>query len=240
MEHDDWNIGLAFEKYTAGPAGSLSISFSADGKRIVTCCKNKVYVWNAATGKHWCEPLEIDTNVRIMCACFSPVNNNLIVYGTGWANRDEWNSVRFWDIERSSNNELPTLHGHESAVRCVDWSGDGTMIASGSWDGTVRTWEVMDNYAQQIFRHKEMDMFVEYVSFSDDSKRVISSTGQVIYVWDISGDLLLRMVNTMSRRMYQNFSVSYFGDRVVSFDSVPKGKEVVTNLRVWDVKTGKN
>ena len=55
----------------------------------------------------------------------------------------------FLTITQSSNflppNPLPPcqlLKGHRSAVRTVDLSPDGQLIASGSIDRTIRLWDV--------------------------------------------------------------------------------------------------
>ena len=36
---------------------------------------------------------------------------------------------------------LQTLEGHSNSVKSVSFSPDGTKIASGSWDKTIKIWE---------------------------------------------------------------------------------------------------
>jgi WD40 repeat protein len=45
--------------------------------------------------------------------------------------------LRVWD---SSTGAVPSTHGHTSSVTSVSWSPDGSKIASGSEDETVRVW----------------------------------------------------------------------------------------------------
>jgi len=37
---------------------------------------------------------------------------------------------------------LRTLEGHSGPVNSVSFSPDGSWLASGSWDGTVKLWRV--------------------------------------------------------------------------------------------------
>ena len=56
--------------------------------------------------------------------------------------------VRVWD----ANTGLPlaVLQGHTNYVTSVNWSPDGTKLASGSWDKTVRVWNDVTNTGSQL------------------------------------------------------------------------------------------
>ena len=45
-----------------------------------------------------------------------------------------------WDVQQG--RLLYTLQGHTSWVRCIAFSQDSGLLASGSDDGTVRLWDV--------------------------------------------------------------------------------------------------
>jgi WD40 repeat protein len=44
-----------------------------------------------------------------------------------------------WDL--ATRQEVAELRGHDAYVHSVAWSPDGTRLASGSGDGTVRIWD---------------------------------------------------------------------------------------------------
>ena len=46
-------------------------------------------------------------------------------------------TLRVWNIETGECISL--LHGHQAAVRCVQF--DGSLVVSGAYDFTVRVWE---------------------------------------------------------------------------------------------------
>ena len=46
--------------------------------------------------------------------------------------------VRLWNVESGKN--IATFRGHCSDVQCLAFSPDGTILASGGYDGTILLW----------------------------------------------------------------------------------------------------
>jgi transcription initiation factor TFIID subunit 5 len=45
-----------------------------------------------------------------------------------------------WDL--ATSRRLATFNGHKNTIWSLDFSADGSMLASGSSDQTVRLWDV--------------------------------------------------------------------------------------------------
>jgi WD40 repeat protein len=50
------------------------------------------------------------------------------------------NNVTLWNVE--TREIITKWRGHTKVVFALCWSADGGRVASGSWDGTARVWDV--------------------------------------------------------------------------------------------------
>ena len=66
--------------------------------------------------------------------------------------------------------EVGILEGHESWIRCLSFSPDGTLLASSSCDGTVRVWDPAT--LRQLARIKAGADGIYSLSFSPDGRHL--------------------------------------------------------------------
>ena len=129
----------------------------------------------------------------------------------------EWNACTY------------TLEGHSRWVNSVVFSPDGSRVASGSGDKTIRVWDVQTGQCQHTLEgHSEG---VNNVVFSPDGSRVASSSeDKTVRVWDVQTGQCQHTLEGHSHVVY-SMVFSPDGLRVAS----GSGDKTV---RVWDVQTG--
>jgi hypothetical protein len=111
--------------------------------------------------------------------------------------------VRLW--EAPSGQPLATLQGHTGLVYGVALSGDGHLLASAGWDGTVRLWEAPSG--QPLASLQGHTGLVWGVAFSGDG-RLLASGGEdgMVRVWEASSGTCL---HTLRReRRYERLDIT--------------------------------
>jgi WD40 repeat protein len=130
-----------------GHATSVSaMAFAPDGRTLATGdWDGVVKLWDVATGVErttLVAATEKGTGVKFfnevtVALAFAPDGRTLAV------GVDQ--TVELWDV--ATGRVLASLTGHEKKVQCLAYSSDGTRLASGSHDRTVRLWNVTRDQA---------------------------------------------------------------------------------------------
>ncbi|MGB8686247.1 MAG: CHAT domain-containing protein, partial [Microcoleus sp.] len=130
----------------------------------------------------------------------------------------------------SGVRERNRLEAHSISVSSVSFSTDGKTLASGSYDKTIKLWDVTTGKAiRTLLGHSDV---VSSVSFSTDGKTLASGSGdKTIKLWDVTTGKAIRTLQGHSK-MVQDVSFSPDGKTLASgsYDNT---------IKLWDVATGK-
>ena len=91
--------------------------------------------------------------------------------------------IHIWSVQ--TGQLLDQLSGHEGPVASLAFAPSGDVVASGSWDHTVRIWSIFGR--TQTSEPIQLQADVLHVAFRPDSKQVAVSTldGQLTF-WSVS------------------------------------------------------
>jgi WD40 repeat protein len=165
-----------------GHPGPLTcVAFSPDGRRLIAVGsfpEALIWDWEGGTVMN-----RVGVPNGCWCAAFGPGGGSFAVTP----------GALIWLF--AGNDPTPRVFkGHTLDVHGLAISPSGTLIASSSFDGTVRLWDVAQG--REVRRLKEHVGVVNCVAFSPDGRRLISagSADRVLRLWEIdTGRQLRRM-----------------------------------------------
>jgi len=108
--------------------------------------------------------------------------SNLVVS----ASRDK--TLMIWELtsdgeQNSVGYARRALTGHSECVACVVLSSDGQFALSGSWDRTMRLWDLNTGATVRTFQGHTKDVYS--VAFSGDNRQIVSgSRDKTIKLWN--------------------------------------------------------
>ena len=157
----------------------------------------------------------------------SPVDIKGNAYTVG-GDRSLSESFIFFDASLKGNS-IATLQGHADEVFSVSFSPDGTTLASGSADGTIKLWDVVKR--QNIATLEGHTSWINSLAFSPDGKTLASgSLDGTVKLWDMATKTNIAILEEHSPVQSVSFS--------------PDGKTLASgsgySLNLWDVSTGTN
>ena len=215
------------------------VVFSPDGQSLVTSSygENGTTLWSTATG----QPIAVLDGIA---PAFSPDGHVLLTVSK--------KTVKLWN---STGKLQLTLTGHEGDITAATFSPDGTQLATGSEDGTVKiwntstgqtsvtlpVWKVKKMSRYRIFSRVLVDPVEVYVRFSPDQHKVLTNTygeRSSAKLWDLTAGRLQAELSGPTIQVLYDTIVAGITETAFT----PDGKFILTQsdnrVRLWDAATG--
>jgi uncharacterized protein with WD repeat len=163
----------------------------------------------------------VDLKKGIFSIAYSP-DNVTFAYATSEGN------VWLLDANTGEPNETPLI-GHTESISSLDFNRDGSILASGSYDRTIRLWNVDTGELRKTLEGHTDN--VQHVTFSPTGLILASASDDgTIQLWDIKTGDVIKILDGHAERI-----------RHVSFS--PTGLILVSTgsdgtIRLWDINTG--
>jgi WD40 repeat protein len=129
-----------------------------------------------------------------------------------------------------SRDLVAWLHGHNRAGAALAFSADGRLLASSSWDNTVRLWKIGQGGVKEW---AVLEGSPSGLAFAPDGKSLVAgSPATTVHWWDVTGDKP-KQRKVLSGHKNRPFAVAFS----------PKGSLLATGcaapgLRVWKIHDG--
>src|ERR1019366_2365131 len=172
--------GSEIRKMTGDAVSGRSVVFSPDGRQVASQWGTTVQIWDTADGK-------AVRNLRGFwpyCVAYSPDGRFLVSAGSRSDEKGR-EGIHLFDISPGAkeNQEPRSFIGHTNTVMSAAFSPDGTRLATASWDGTLKIWNVAAG--KELLTLRGHSMPVTSVAFSPDGTRLASAgTDRTVRLWN--------------------------------------------------------
>ena len=189
--------------------------FSPDSTQLAVISSIGIWLYDVQTGKELAlYPMELDSaRWRLV---FKP-NSTILVCG------DKNGEIHFWDV--NTKKPIKKFTGHAYSITCISFNSDGSVLASGSGDETVRLWDTNTGHYKTINVGDRPDT----VLFSPDGETLATSGSKGIMLWNTNTGKLKHLLDNTE----YSFRVDFGPDGKILASS--KGKDTL----FWNVETEK-
>jgi WD40 repeat protein/uncharacterized caspase-like protein len=158
---------VAIASQAGHSAAIRSISFSPDDSLLASGSEDGVVkVWSVSDRR-----LLMTLKASIVAVVgleFTADGKHLIT-----ATEEDHNNLKVWDL--MSGHVITSLFGHNSRLDAIAMSPTEPLLASSSWDGTVKLWNLISNDLRCTCNVK-LDSLEQGLTFSPDGKLVFAPT----------------------------------------------------------------
>lgn len=174
-----WNTisGFCFVTFSEHTAAVSAVEFTKQGQVVFSASLDgTVRAFDLIRYRNF-RTFTSPSPVQFSCLAVDP-SGEVVVAGSS----DSF-QIFMWSVQ--TGKLLDVLSGHEGPVSSLAFSPTGNVLASGSWDKSVRLWNVYDR--SRAVEPFQLSADVLAVAFKPDGKEFAASSldGQILF-WDVS------------------------------------------------------
>eukprot|EP01034_Spumella_vulgaris_P031898 gene31898-39410_t len=183
-----WNAssGFCFITFSEHIAPVTGVKFvgKGNGKSLISCSLDgTVRAHDMLRYKNF-RTMTTPTPVQFTCLAVDP-SGEVVCAGA----MDPFN-IYVWSLQ--TGRLLDILSGHEGPIACLDFAASSSTLASGSWDGTLKLWDVYNNSCVETMEH---GCDVLAVAFRPDGKEICcAATNGNLYFWEVESGTQLSII----------------------------------------------
>jgi WD40 repeat protein len=210
-----WNMGFrAPGRVLPGHAGGVTgVTWSPDGQHLASSgADHTIRIWNALSGKQ--ESMLDNLKINASAIAWNPNGRSIAFAGFN-------GNVNLWTLEQGVKG-IQSLGAHEGPVWALAWNKDGSRLASGSDDSTVRIWEAAGQ-TRVLQGHTGP---VHGIAWKPDGTQLVSASwDKTAKVWNTnSGELQ----HTLAGHTHFVTSVAWSANDVIATGSADR------SVRLWN------
>ena len=138
--------------------------------------------------------------------------------------------IKIWRIPQG--DRLESLESHEAGIKCVAVSDDAEMVASGSFDKSVRVWSLSNGHLKQCTVFEGHTDIVWCIRVTRDKKKAISgASDKTVRVWSIQDQVCLHVLQ--HHESVKALAVTADSKHLISGDHSSSNQ-----LRLWNLENG--
>lgn len=216
-----WQVsnGERMQMIPSGIYGTEAMAFSPDGTILAFVTYSSIQMHQVSDGSQLKGLSDGKTILKIAFAS----NNNLLASGGYY--------VSLWQLPEGTllhQFEREGNHNTSYRVNAVAFSPDGTLLAAGSDDSSVRLWRVADKTL--LHKLSEDASIVRDVIFAPNGLTLAASIERIIYIWRTSDGMLLHKLEGHTNTVNE---LSYSPDGTILASAGSEGA-----MRLWQVSDG--
>ena len=195
--NNNYHCDITLEGHTDG----VNYISQLDNNKLISCSRDKsIKIWSITQSSYQCDYTINNAHNDWIFKVISLTNNRIAS-----CSRDK--TIKIWNSNHPYNL-IKTLNGHTYDVKSIIQLKDKDILISGSWDNTLRKWNLLTYQCVKIIDN--VWCYDNNSILEIDNNRIIVGGNRVITIVNISNDIIEHQIE--NDKLYFVFSLIQLRD----------------------------